>query len=96
MLQALMTTSLQKLGLLLGFIGAQRSKSFNGGAGLFMLLAMTASGHRVAKRRKAKCPLRAVVSTGRCNTLSLSFCWGLNLKVLRPLPAIPKSPFSLP
>ena len=36
------------------------------------------------------------VSTGRRNTPSHSFCWGLNPKVLRPLPAMPKSPVSLP
>ena len=34
------------------------------------------------------CPLWAVDSTGRRNTLSHSFCCGLNPKVLRTLPAI--------
>jgi hypothetical protein len=43
-----------------------------------------------------RCPLLAVDSTGRRNTLSHSFCWGLNAKVLHTLPAIPKSPVSLP
>jgi len=42
------------------------------------------------------CPLMAVVSTGRRNTLSHSFFWGLNPKVSRTLPAILKSPVSLP
>jgi hypothetical protein len=39
-------------------------------------------------------PLLGVVSTVRRNTLSHSFCWGLNPKFLRTLLAIPKSPFS--
>jgi hypothetical protein len=43
-----------------------------------------------------ECPLRAVDSTGRRNTLSHSFCWGLNPKDLPTLPAIPKSLVSLP
>jgi 8-oxo-dGTP pyrophosphatase MutT (NUDIX family) len=43
-----------------------------------------------------QCPLLVVESTGRRNTLSHSFCWGLNPKVLHTLPATPKSPFSLP
>ena len=40
--------------------------------------------------------LMTVVSTGRRSTLSHSFYWSLNPKALRKLPAIPKSPFSLP
>ena len=43
-----------------------------------------------------ECPLLTVVSTGRRNTPSRSFCWGLNPKVLRALPAMPKSSVSLP
>ena len=60
-----------------------QSKSAFGGKG----------GHNVDI---AECPLMTVVSTGRRNTPSHSICWGLNPKVLRALPAMPKSPVSLP
>jgi hypothetical protein len=39
-----------------------------------------------------ECPLLAVDSTGRRNTLSHSFCWGLNAKVLHNTANDPKVP----
>ena len=57
---------------------------------------MSAIGGKADIAISGVCPLLAVVSTGRRNTPSHSICWGLNPKVLRALPAMPKSPVSLP
>ena len=54
---------------------------------------MSAFGGKADMRfLRCKCLLLTVDSTGQRNTPSHSICWGLNPKVLRALPAMPKVP----